>query len=93
MIFKFLELLLLQMPTSCENFIQGIQNKNKFNTNEILNDWMSRSQEAWEAIKYKYLYALILIAPKWDMEFHIHTNTSNLVVKVMLVQNPIGKCY
>jgi hypothetical protein len=54
---------------------------------------MSRSQEAWEAIKYKYLYALILIAPKWDMEFHIHTNTSNLVVKVMLVQNPIGKCY
>jgi hypothetical protein len=34
--FKFLELLLQPMPTSCENVIEGIQNKNNFNTNEIL---------------------------------------------------------
>ncbi len=35
---------------------------------------------------------MILIAPKWDMEFHIHTYPSNLVVRAMLVQNPIEKC-
>jgi hypothetical protein len=35
---------------------------------------------------------LILVAPKWDMEFHIHTNVSNLVVGAMLVQNRTKKC-
>ncbi len=44
----------------------------------------------WEAIKQKYLDTLILIAPKWDMEFYIHTYASNLVA--MLVQNPTKKC-
>jgi hypothetical protein len=36
--------------------------------------------------------APILIAPKWDMEFHNHTNVSNLAVGAMLAQNPIEKC-
>ncbi len=39
-----------------------------------------------------YLDTLTLIAPKWDMEFHVHTNASNLVVGTMLVQNPTKKC-
>ncbi len=26
------------------------------------------------------------------MEFHVHTNTSNLAVRAMLAQNPTGKC-
>jgi hypothetical protein len=26
------------------------------------------------------------------MEFHVHTNASNLLVGVMLAQNPTGKC-
>jgi len=43
-----------------------------------------------KAIKHKYLNAPILVALKWDMEFHIHTNASNLVVEAMLAQNPIG---
>jgi hypothetical protein len=34
-----------------------------------------------------------LVAPKWTMEFHVHTNVSNLVIKTMLAQNPIEKCY
>jgi hypothetical protein len=38
------------------------------------------------------LDALILIASKWDMEFHVHTNASNLVVGSMLAQNPTEKC-
>jgi hypothetical protein len=39
-----------------------------------------------------YLYALNLVASKWDMEFHIHTNVSNLTIKVMMAQNPTRKC-
>jgi hypothetical protein len=44
----------------------------------------------WKAIKKKYVDAPVLVAPKWDMEFHIHTNVSNLAVEVMLA--PTGKC-
>jgi hypothetical protein len=54
--------------------------------------WTIECQEAWEAIKQKYQDTLILITPKWDMEFHIHTDASNLVIEAMLVQNPIEKC-
>jgi hypothetical protein len=36
--------------------------------------------------------APILISPHWDIEFHVHTNAFNLVVKVMLVQNLTKKC-
>jgi hypothetical protein len=42
----------------------------------------------WEATKHKYLDAPILVAPKWDVEFHIHINASNLIVGAMLAQNP-----
>jgi len=54
--------------------------------------WTTECQKAWEAIKQKYQDTLILITPKWDMEFYIHTDASNLVVEAMLVQNPIEKC-
>ncbi len=36
--------------------------------------------------------APILIAPRWDLEFHVHIDVSNLMVGVMLAQNPIRKC-
>ncbi len=55
-------------------------------------EWTVECSEAWEAIKQQYLDALILVAPKWDMEFHIHTYASNLVIGVMLAQNPTKKC-
>jgi len=42
---------------------------------------------AWETIKNRYMDAPILLAPSWDMEVHVHN--SNLVVGVMLAQNPI----
>jgi hypothetical protein len=54
--------------------------------------WIVECQVTWEAIKRRYLYALILVAPKWDMEFHIHIDVSNLTIRAMLVQNPIRKC-
>jgi hypothetical protein len=46
--------------------------------------WITGCQQAWEAIKQRYLDAPILIAPKWDMEFHVHIDASNLIVKAML---------
>jgi hypothetical protein len=36
--------------------------------------------------------AQILIAPRWDLEFHVHVDASNLVVDAMLAQNPTRKC-
>jgi hypothetical protein len=36
--------------------------------------------------------ALILIAPRWDLEFHICTYASHMVVGDMWIQNLIGKC-
>ncbi len=42
--------------------------------------------------KTRYLDALILIASKWDMEFHVHIDTSNLTIGAMLALNPTRKC-
>jgi hypothetical protein len=41
-------------------------------------------RKAWELIKQKYIETPILISPNWQMEFHVHTNASLLVVGVML---------
>jgi hypothetical protein len=54
--------------------------------------WTTECQEVWEAIKQKYMDTLTFITPKLDMEFHVHTYASNLVVGAMLVQNPTEKC-
>jgi hypothetical protein len=39
---------------------------------------------AWETIKRQFLDALILVAFKWDLEFLVHVDVSNLVIGVML---------
>jgi hypothetical protein len=41
-------------------------------------DWTLECEVAWETIKNRYMDAPILIAPRWDMEFHAHN--SNLGV-------------
>jgi hypothetical protein len=56
-------------------------------------EWTVECQQAWEEIKHRYMDALILISPHWDIEFHVHTYASNLVVGVMLAQNFIRKRY
>ncbi len=53
---------------------------------------IAKCQEAWEAIRQRYLDALILVARRWGMECHVHIDASNLAVKVMLAQNPTRKC-
>ncbi len=44
-------------------------------------------QKTWELIKKKCIETLILIAPKWDVEFHVHRNASLLVVGTLLAHN------
>jgi hypothetical protein len=46
--------------------------------------WTIECQEAWDHIKKKYMGAPILIPPNWQMEFHVHTDASLLVVGAML---------
>jgi hypothetical protein len=49
--------------------------------------WTKERQKAWELIKQKYVEALILISPNWQMEFHVHTYASLLAIGAMLFQN------
>jgi hypothetical protein len=54
--------------------------------------WSPECQHAWEAIKQQYVDAPILVAPRWDLEFHVHIDASNLTIDDMLAQNPTRKC-
>jgi hypothetical protein len=49
--------------------------------------WTKERQKAWELIKQKYVEALILISPNWQIEFHVHTYASLLAIGAMLFQN------
>ncbi len=48
-------------------------------------------QKAWELIKQKYIETLILISPNWQVEFHVHTNASLLMIGATLFKNLIGR--
>jgi len=52
--------------------------------------WTQECQDVWETIKRKYVE--ILIAPKWEKEFHVQMDASNLAMGAMLAQNLDGKC-
>ncbi len=49
--------------------------------------WIKKCQKSWELIEHKYIEALILIPPKWDLEFHVHIDASLLFVGALLAQN------
>jgi hypothetical protein len=53
--------------------------------------WIEECQKAWELIKHKYIEALILTSPNWQVEFHVHTYASLLIVGAMMSHNVIGK--
>jgi hypothetical protein len=55
-------------------------------------EWTPKCQVTWEAIKQRYIEVPIFIVPRWDLEFRVHTDASNLVVNAMLTQNPTSKC-
>jgi hypothetical protein len=46
--------------------------------------WINECQKAWELIKRKYFEALIFISPNWQVEFHVHTDASLLILGAML---------
>ncbi len=52
--------------------------------------WTTMSKSL-DQIKNKYMEALILIPPNWQMEFYVHTDASLLAIGAMLAQNPISK--
>jgi hypothetical protein len=46
--------------------------------------WITECQIIWEDIKNKYIQAPLLISPNWELEFHVHTNASWLIVGAIL---------
>ena len=53
--------------------------------------WTTDCDLAFTEIKKRYVNAPILIAVNWKLEFHIHTDASDIAVGAMLAQNPTGK--
>ena len=53
--------------------------------------WTPECQAAFDIIKARYTDAPILIAPKWNLEFHVHIDASDIAVGAMLGQNHNGK--
>ncbi len=41
-------------------------------------EWIIECQNAWEEIKNWYVQAPISVSPNWELEFHVHTNASQL---------------
>ena len=56
-------------------------------------DWTIECENAYQYIKTRYQNAPILIGVDWKLEFHVHTNASDIMVGAMLAQNPTGKIY
>ena len=47
-------------------------------------------QEAFEEMKKMLTTTLILVTPKWTMEFHVHCDVSNIAIGAVLAQNIHG---
>jgi hypothetical protein len=53
--------------------------------------WGTECKDAYQIIKKRYSNASILIGVNWKLEFHVHTDASNIAIGAMLAQNPTGK--
>ena len=47
-------------------------------------DWIDTYEAAWTEIKLRHQNDLNLIAPRWELEFHIHIDTSNVAIGAIL---------
>ena len=54
-------------------------------------DWTTKCKHAYQYIKTRYQNAPILIGVDWKLEFHVHTDASDIAVGAMLAKNPTGK--
>jgi len=48
--------------------------------------WTTKCEATWEGMKIWYSEGSILVSPKWDLEFHVHTNALQLTMGVLLAQ-------
>jgi hypothetical protein len=53
--------------------------------------WTIECEIVWENIKNQYIQVSIMIIPNWKLKFHVHSDTSQLAIGVILAQNPINK--
>ena len=54
-------------------------------------DWTTECENAYQYMKNRYRNAPILIGVDWKLEFHVHTDASDIAVGAMFAQNPTGK--
>ena len=54
-------------------------------------NWTTECEQAYQYIKTRYHNAPILIGVDWKLEFHVHTDASDIAVGAMLAQNPTSK--
>jgi hypothetical protein len=52
------------------------------------NLWIKACAKSWEWMKASMACLLVLIIPNLKLEFHVHTNASNIALGAMLNQNP-----
>jgi hypothetical protein len=51
-------------------------------------EWTKACNKSWEWMITFMTCLPVLMAPNWKIKFHVHTNTSNFALGVMLSQNP-----
>ncbi len=48
--------------------------------------WTTECEPTWDEMKTWYNEGPILVNPKWDLEFHVHTNALQLTMGALLAQ-------
>ncbi len=51
-------------------------------------EWTKACNKSWDLVKTFMTCLLVLMVPNWKIKFHVHTNTSNFALGVMLNQTP-----
>jgi hypothetical protein len=54
-------------------------------------EWTKECQIVWEEIKNLYVQVPIFFIPNWELEFHVHTWSTHLIIGAILAQNPTSK--
>ncbi len=76
-----------------KNFTTIMANVTKLTKNIKNFLWIKECQKAWKLIKQKYIEALILISPNWQVEFHVHIDASLFTMGATVAQNVTWKKY
>ncbi len=53
--------------------------------------WTNECQTTWENIKNQYFQTLVFISLNWELEFHVHIDASQLIIRVIPAHILIGK--